>query len=46
LTIEEKAEFTKKIYDTGIKAVIMITGHFANVEDNNDILLRNFEKCL
>jgi len=26
LTIEEKAEFTKKIYDTGIKAVIMITG--------------------
>src|SRR5882724_11016473 len=44
LTIEEKAEFTKKIYDTGIKAVIMITGHFANVEDDNDTLLRNFEK--
>lgn len=46
LTIEDKAEFTKKIYDTGIDAVILITGHFANVEDNDDVLLRNFEKML
>jgi Dihydrodipicolinate synthase/N-acetylneuraminate lyase len=44
LTIEDKAEFTKKIYDTGIDAVILITGHYANVEDNDDVLLRNFEK--
>lgn len=44
LTIEDKAEFTSRIYDTGIDAAIMITGHFANVEDNNDVLLRNFEK--
>jgi 4-hydroxy-tetrahydrodipicolinate synthase len=44
LTIEDKAEFTKKIYDTGIDAAIMITGHFANVEDDDDVLLRNFEK--
>lgn len=44
LTIEDKAEFTKKIYDTGINAVILITGHYANVEDSDDILLRNFEK--
>ena len=43
-TIVDKAEFTKKIYDTGIEAVIMITGHFANVDDGNDILLGNFEK--
>lgn len=44
LTIEDKAEFTKKIYDTGIDAVILITGHYARVEDADDILLRNFEK--
>lgn len=44
LTIEDKAEFTKKIYDTGIEAVIMITGHFANVDDDDEVLLRNFEK--
>ena len=44
LTIEDKAEFTKKIYDTGVDAVIMITGHFAKVEDDDETLLRNFEK--
>jgi 4-hydroxy-tetrahydrodipicolinate synthase len=44
LTIADKAEFTKKIHDTGIDAVILITGHFANIEDSDDILLRNFEK--
>ena len=44
LTIEDKAEFAGKIYETGIDAVILITGHYANVEDNDDILLRNFEK--
>jgi 4-hydroxy-tetrahydrodipicolinate synthase len=44
LTIEDKAEFTSKIYDTGIDAVILITGHYANVDDNDDVLMRNFEK--
>ncbi len=44
LTIEDKAEFTKKIYYTGIDAAIMVTGHFANVDDPDDVLLRNFEK--
>jgi 4-hydroxy-tetrahydrodipicolinate synthase len=44
LTIEDKAEFTKKIHDTGIDAAILITGHYANVEDSDDILLRNFDK--
>src|ERR1700749_847989 len=44
LTIEDKAEFAGRIYDTGIDAVILITGHFANVEDSDDILLRNFSK--
>src|SRR5687767_9749588 len=36
LTIDDKAEFSKKIYDTGISAVILITGHYANVEDDDD----------
>jgi 4-hydroxy-tetrahydrodipicolinate synthase len=44
LTIDDKAEFSRKIYDTGISAVILITGHYANVEDGDDILLRNFER--
>ena len=44
LTIEDKADFTARIHDTGIDAVILITGHYANVEDNDDILLRNFQK--
>ena len=44
LTIEDKAEFTKKIYDTGVDAVIMITGHFAKVDEGDDILLGNFDK--
>src|SRR5882757_9657897 len=44
LTIEDKAEFARKIYDTGIDAVILITGHYANVDDGDDLLLRNFDK--
>ncbi|MCH5720204.1 dihydrodipicolinate synthase family protein [Niabella hibiscisoli] len=44
LTIEDKADFTKRIYDTGVDAVILITGHYAKVEDSNDVLLQNFEK--
>jgi len=46
LTVEDKAEFAKKIYDTGISAVILITGHYANVEDGDDVLLRNFDRML
>jgi 4-hydroxy-tetrahydrodipicolinate synthase len=44
LTVNDKAEFTKKIYDTGIDAVILITGHYANVEDSDDVLLKNFDR--
>jgi len=44
LTIEDKAEFTKRIYDTGVDAVIMVTGHFAKVDEDDDVLLRNFDK--
>lgn len=44
LTIDDKAEFTKRIYHTGIDAVILITGHYANVEDGDDVLLRRFDR--
>jgi len=44
LTIEDKAEFTKKIYDTGIDAVVLITGHYAKLGEDDDVLLRNFGK--
>ena len=44
LTINDQAEFARKIYDTGISAVILITGHFANVEDSDEILMQTFEK--
>lgn len=46
LTLEDKAEFTKKIYDTGIDAVILITSHFAKVGEDEEVLLRNFTKML
>ncbi|WP_207492346.1 dihydrodipicolinate synthase family protein [Aridibaculum aurantiacum] len=46
LTIEDKADFTRRIYATGIDAVILITGHFANVDDSDEVLLRNFERML
>lgn len=45
-TIEDKAEFAKKIYDTGINAVILITGHFAKADDTDEVLLRNFDRML
>jgi 4-hydroxy-tetrahydrodipicolinate synthase len=44
LTIEDKADFTKRIFNTGVDAVIMITGHFAKVDEDDDILLANFDK--
>ena len=44
LTIYDKAEFTKKIYAVGVDAVILITSHYANVDDNDDVLLENFAK--
>lgn len=46
LTIEDKAEFTKKIYDTGIDAAVLITSHFVKVNESDDILLRNIEKII
>jgi len=44
LTIEDKVDFTKRIYNTGVNAVILITGHYANVDDGDDTLIANFNK--
>lgn len=44
LTIEDKAEFVKKIAATGIDSVILITGHFAHVDEPDEVLLQRFEQ--
>lgn len=43
-TIEERAEFARKMYDTGVSAVILITSHFANKDEADSILINNLEK--
>ena len=43
-TVEEQADFTKKMYDTGADAVILITSHFAKKQAPDEILIRNLEK--
>lgn len=43
-TLEAKAEFSKKIYHTGINAVIMISSLFVKAEENDDVLVSNFDK--
>jgi 4-hydroxy-tetrahydrodipicolinate synthase len=42
--IDEKSSFTKKIFETGADAVIMITSHFASEIEGDNMLLQNFEK--
>ncbi|MCO5236617.1 MAG: dihydrodipicolinate synthase family protein [Chitinophagaceae bacterium] len=46
LTVKDKAEFTKRIYDTGIDAVVLITSHFAAIDEGDDKLLQRLEKLL
>jgi len=43
-TIEDRAEFARKMYDTGVNAVILITSHFAAKEENDTVLINNLEK--
>ncbi|TWF42826.1 4-hydroxy-tetrahydrodipicolinate synthase [Chitinophaga polysaccharea] len=44
LIIPDKALFTEKLHDTGVDSVIMITGHFANVDEPDEVLLQRFEQ--
>jgi len=45
-SIEERAEFARKMYDTGVNAVILITSHFANSDESDTVLIQNFDKFL
>lgn len=45
-TLEERGEFTKKIHDTGVNAVILITSHFVEKEQDDKVLINNLEKFL
>ncbi|MBS1949226.1 MAG: dihydrodipicolinate synthase family protein [Bacteroidetes bacterium] len=40
--LNEKATFTKKIYDTGVNGVITITSHFAKEDENDETLMENY----
>ena len=43
-SLEEKAEFTKKIYHTGVNGVITITGLIAKQDETDDQLMKNYDK--
>jgi len=45
-TLKDKAEFSKKIYHTGINAVILITSHFAKADESDDAMIKNLETFL
>jgi 4-hydroxy-tetrahydrodipicolinate synthase len=45
-TLDERIEFIKRIYDTGIKAVILISSHYAAKNESDAILIRNIEHTL
>ena len=45
-TAKEQAEFTKRIADTGVDAVIMITSHFAEKDESDDVVIKNLEAYL
>ncbi|MFD1140654.1 dihydrodipicolinate synthase family protein [Larkinella insperata] len=45
-TLEEKADFAKKIYDTGARGVILISSHFALANESDAVLEKNFERFL
>ena len=42
--IKERAEFTKRMYDTGVQAVILITGHFAEQAESDETMIRNLDE--
>ena len=45
-SIEARADYTKKMFDTGVDAVILITSHFAERDDEDAVLTGNLEKYL
>ena len=45
-SIEERATFSKKMFDTGVDAVILITSHFATKDEDDSALMKNLEEFL
>jgi 4-hydroxy-tetrahydrodipicolinate synthase len=45
-TLQSKADFTRKIHDTGVDGVILISSHFAEKNESDTVLMANFEKFL
>lgn len=43
-TIGSRADYTRKMFDTGVDGVILITSHFAAKDEDDAVLLRNLEK--
>jgi len=43
-SLQDKAEFTKKMYQTGVNAVITITGLIAKQDESDETLIKNYEK--
>jgi 4-hydroxy-tetrahydrodipicolinate synthase len=45
-TMNQRVEFAKKIHQTGVSAVILITSHYATKEESDTVLLGNIERML
>ncbi|MFC4870104.1 dihydrodipicolinate synthase family protein [Negadavirga shengliensis] len=45
-TMVQKAEFAKRMKDTGVDAVILITSHFAGKEEGDATMIKNLEAFL
>jgi 4-hydroxy-tetrahydrodipicolinate synthase len=45
-TIQQQADFTKKIYGTGIDAVILISGLLAKENDSDEVFVNNVHQLL
>ncbi|MEJ1239840.1 dihydrodipicolinate synthase family protein [Chryseolinea sp. T2] len=41
-----QAEFAKKMHQTGVDGVILITSHFASREESDDVMMTNIDKFL
>lgn len=42
-TLKDKSEFAKKMYHTGVNAVILITSHFAEAGESDAVMIKNIE---
>jgi 4-hydroxy-tetrahydrodipicolinate synthase len=45
-SLQQRADFTKRIYATGANAVILITSHFVEENQPDEVLMTNFERFL